>query len=163
MVGRSKIEVKDHLSLKEILAEIKNRKVDYDLTERLIFMSDILKGFSVPKASKNIGIAHSTSYEWLKMWNLEGIEGLYPKHDGGRPPKLSKEDLEKLDKILEKTPNLTNDIASDIIKHEFDVEFSYRNISRILRKLKYTYTKPYMIYAKMPEYAEEQLKKNFKS
>jgi putative transposase len=133
------------------------------LTERLIFISDIFKGFSVPKASKNIGIAHSTGYGWLERWNNEGLDGLYPKYAGGRPPELSKENYEKLDKIFQKTPNLTNDIASDIIKYEFNVRFSDRHISRILRKLNYTYTKPYLIYKKMPEDTEEQLKKNFKN
>jgi putative transposase len=163
MAGKIKVEVKDHLSLKEILSEIKKRKVEYDLTERLIFISDLFKGISVPKASKNIGIAHSTGYEWLERWNNEGLNGLYPKYDGGRPSELSKENLEKLDKILLKTPNLTNDIVLNIIEYEFGVKYSDRNVSRILRKLNYTYTKPYMIYKKMPEDAEEQLKKNFKS
>jgi putative transposase len=161
MVGKSKIVVEDHMSLHEILSEIKKRKIDYELTERLIFISDLFKGISVPEAAKNVGISHSTGYEWLKRWNNESLEGLIPKYAGGRPPELSKEDLEKLDKILLKTPNLTNDIVYDIIEYEFNVKYSNRNISRILRKLDYTYTKPYMIYKKMPEDAEEQLKKNF--
>jgi len=161
MVGKSKILVEDHMSLHEILNEIKKRKIDYELTERLIFISDLFKGISVPKASKNIGISHSTGYEWLKRWNNNGLEGLIPRYAGGRPSELSKEDLEKLDKILLKTPNLTNDIVFDIIKYEFGVEYSDRNVSRILRKLNYTYTKPYMIYKKMLDDAEEQLKKNF--
>ena len=33
MVGKSKIVVEDHLTLPEILGEIKKRKIDYDLTE----------------------------------------------------------------------------------------------------------------------------------
>ena len=66
MAGKSKIVVKEHLSLREILREIKKRKIDYDLTERLIFISDLFKCISVPKASKNIGVSHSTGYMWLK-------------------------------------------------------------------------------------------------
>lgn len=161
MVGKSKIVVKDHMSLSEILSEIKKRKIDYDLTERLIFISNLFKGNSVLEASKNIGISHSTGYQWLERWNKDGFEGLIPKYAGGRPSELSKDDLEKLDKIFMKTPNLTNDIASEIIEYEFGVKYSDRNVSRILRKLNYTYTKPYMIYKKMPENSEEQLKKNF--
>jgi putative transposase len=151
MVGKIKTEVKDHMTLKEILKEIKSRKVNYDLTERLIFISYLLKGLSIPQASKNMGIAHSTGYIWLERWNFEGLKGLYPKYAGGRPPKLSEKDLKKLDKIFEKTPNLTNKIALDIIKQEFDVEFSYRNIGRILKKLKYVHCKSSMIYSKISE------------
>jgi len=159
MVGKSRKTVKKHMTLREILDEIKVRKIEYELTERLMFISDLFKGISVPKASANLGISHSTGYQWLERWNESGIDGLIPRYDGGKPPKLSKEDLKTLDKILQKTPNLTNDIVSDIIEHEFGVEFSDRHVSRILRKLNYTYTKPYMIYKKMPKDAKEQLKK----
>ena len=68
----------------------------------------------------------------LKRWNENGIDGLIPRYDGGNPPKLSKENLESLDKILLKTPNLTNNIVSDIIEYEFSVKFSDRHVSRIL-------------------------------
>jgi len=47
-----------------------------------------------------------------------------------------------LDEILEKTPNLTADIVSDILK-----------------SLNYTHTKPLMIYYRMSYDAEDQLKK----
>ncbi|MDR0912509.1 MAG: transposase [Methanobrevibacter sp.] len=161
MVGKSKVVIEEHMTLPEILSEIKKRKIEYELTERLIFISDLFKGFSVPTASKNIGVSHTAGYDWLERWNKEGLDGLIPKYGGGRPSGLSKEDLERLDKILLKTPNLTNDNVFDIIKYEFGIEYSDRHISRILRKLNYTYTKPYMIYKKMPEDAEEQLKKNF--
>jgi putative transposase len=88
---------------------------------------------------------------------------LYPRYAGDKSLEVSKGDYEKLDKIFQNTANLTNDIASDIIKYEFDVEFSDRHVSRILRKLNYAYTKAYMVYKKMPEDAKEQLEKNFKN
>lgn len=42
-----------------------------------------------------------------------GVNGLIPKYAGGRPSKLSREDLESLDKILLRTPNVSNDIIFD--------------------------------------------------
>lgn len=74
-------------------------------------------------ASKSVGISASTGYIWLKRWNEEGLNGLIPKYDGGKSPKLSEEDYKRLDEILEKTPNLTVDIVSDILKSEFGVVF----------------------------------------
>ena len=85
----------------------------------------------VQLASKSVGIAPSTGYEWLKRWNKQGLNGLIPKYEGGKPSKLSEEDYKKLDGILEKIPNLTTDIVSDILKSRFGVEFSDRHISRI--------------------------------
>ncbi|MDR2544525.1 MAG: helix-turn-helix domain-containing protein [Methanobrevibacter sp.] len=81
------------MCLKEILSEIKKCKIDYNLTERLIFISDIFKSLSVPEASKNIGIAHSTGYQWLERWNKDGLKGLYHRYAGGKPPKTFKRRL----------------------------------------------------------------------
>jgi len=39
-------------------------------------------------ASKSVGISASTGYIWLKRWNEEGLNGLIPKYDGGKPLKL---------------------------------------------------------------------------
>ena len=50
--------------------------------------------------------------------------------------------------------------VKDKIEKEFGVEYSIRSVERIMKKLNYSYTKPYKIYAKMPADAEEQLKKN---
>ena len=46
-----------------------------------------------------------------------------------------------------------------IIEVVFGVTYSIRQIERIMKKLNYSYTKPYQIYAKMPKDAKIQLKK----
>lgn len=49
-----------------------------------------------------------------------------------------------------------------LIEDEFNVTYSERHISRIMDKLGFGYAKPYVIPAKSPEDADEQLKKNIK-
>jgi len=159
MVAVVKKEIKEHMSLSEIKDEIKKRKIDASVMKRLIFIKAMFEHDDVQMASNIVGVAPSTGYEWLKRWNDEGIEGLTPKFAGGKPPRLSEEDFKVLNKIFENTPNLTTDIAQEIIKVNFMVKYSERQVQRILRKLNFTYTKPYMIYAKMPDDAEEQLQK----
>ncbi len=46
-----------------------------------------------------------------------------------------------------------------MIKEKYGVECSSRQLERILRDLKFGYGKPYTIFSKMPEDAEELLKK----
>ncbi|KZX14129.1 helix-turn-helix domain-containing protein [Methanobrevibacter curvatus] len=159
MVSVAKRKVEPHLSLNEIEKEIKKRKIDAYVMRRLIFIKSMIQSENIQIASKIVGISIPTGYVWLRRWNAEGFEGLIPKFAGGPRPKLSEEDYKKLDKLLENTPNLTTDLAHDIIEVNFKVDFSERHIQRILRKLNYTYTKPFMIYAKMPDDAEEQLQK----
>lgn len=159
MISVAKNKVELHLDLNEIEKEIKKRKIDATVMKRLIFIKSMIENENIQIASKMVGISIPTGYIWLKRWNAEGLEGLIPKFAGGPHPKLSEEDYKKLDKILENTPNLTTDLAHDIIKVNFKVDFSERHIQRILRKLNYTYTKPFMVYAKMPDDAEDQLQK----
>ncbi|MBU4608283.1 MAG: helix-turn-helix domain-containing protein [Euryarchaeota archaeon] len=161
MVNVKRKEIVEHIGLVGVKKEIRKRKVNALILDRLIFIKKMFELDDVQLASQSVGISFSTGYIWLKRWNEEGLNGLIPKYDGGKPPKLSEEDYKILDGILEKTPNLTVDIVSDILKSEFGVVFSDRHISRILKKLNYTYTKPFMIYSKMPDDTEDQLKKNF--
>lgn len=160
MANVKRKKIVNHVGLVGVKKEIKKRKVNALILDRLIFIEKMFELDDVQLASKSIGIAPSTGYEWLKRWNKEGLNGLMPKYDGGKPSKLSEEDYKRLNEILEKIPNLTTDIVSEILKSEFEVEFSDRHISRILKRLNYTYTKPFMIYSKMPDDAEDQLKKN---
>ncbi len=161
MANVKRKEIVGHIGLVGVKKEIKKRKVNALILDRLIFIEKMFELDDVQLASKSVGIAPSTGYEWLKRWNREGLSGLMPKYDGGKPSKLSEEDYRRLDEILEKIPNLTTDIVSEILKSEFGVVFSDRHISRILKRLNYAYTKPFMIYSKMPDDAEDQLKKNF--
>lgn len=160
MANKKRLEIVEHIGLSGVKKEIKKRKVNALILDRLLFIRKMFELDDVQLAAKSVGISHNTGYIWLRRWNEEGMDGLIPKYDGGKPPKLSDEDYRRLDEIFEKTPNLTTDIASDILKSEFGVVFSDRHVSRILRKLNYTYTKPFMIYSKMPDDAEDQLKKN---
>jgi len=117
-------EIVEHIGLAGVKKEIKKRKVNALILDRLIFIEKMFELDDVQLASESVGIAPSTGYEWLERWNKEGLNGLIPKYDGGKPSKLSEEDYKKLDEILAGTPNLTNDIVSDILKSEFGVEFS---------------------------------------
>ena len=64
-----------------------------------------------------------------------------------------------MDEIIQKENLQTASEVQDKIKKEFNVEYSIRQIERIMKKLDYSYTKSYKIYSKMPDDAEEQFKK----
>jgi len=55
---------------------------------------------NVKKAGKLSGVTKTTGYSYLKRWNSEWYKGLIPKFGGGRPSRLTKENKEKLKKIL---------------------------------------------------------------
>ena len=87
------------------------------------------------------------------------MEELKRKEGSKGQSKLSDEQFIILDEIIQKENLQTAKEVQDKIKKEFNVEYSIRQIERIMKKLDYSYTKPYKIYSKMPDDAEEQFKK----
>lgn len=161
MVGKVQKVVVKHLK-QDVLDEcIKKKEKDADVLRRLYFVNKLYKGKKIADACKSLDISLPTGHKWLDRWNEEGYHGLFPKYfNGGRPSKLSDADKDELDKILEKQEYLTSKMALEIIKDEFDVNYSAGSLSVLLRSLGYHYTKPYQFYSKRPLDAEKQLKKN---
>ena len=115
---------------------------------------------SVPEASKDVGVVKAIAYEWLRRWNESGYEGLIPRFAGGKPGKLSKDQKEELKSLL-KAKDLwyLGDIV-DLIRTKFNVEYSERQVRRILKSFKMNHAKPYQIDYRKPDDADEKLKKN---
>ena len=88
------------------------------------------------------------------------MEELKRKEGSKGQSKLSDEQFIILDEIIQKENLQTAKEVQDKIKKEFNIEYSIRQIERIMKKLDYSYTKPYKIYSKMPDDAEEHFKKN---
>ena len=105
------------------------------------------------------GISQGTAYNWIKQWNNGGMEALKRKKGSKGQSKLTDEQFLILDKAIQENNLKTAKEVKHIIETLFGVKYSLRSIERIMKKLDYTYTKPYKIYAKMPKDAEEQLKK----
>ncbi|CEG12396.1 conserved hypothetical protein [groundwater metagenome] len=90
-----------------------------------------------------MSISNQTGYTWLNQWNKYGYEGLIPHFNGGRPSKLTKEQLEQLkEKIKSKGDWMTSEVRA-LIKKEFDITYGNRQVSRILRSFKMHYAKPH--------------------
>ena len=87
------------------------------------------------------------------------MEALKRKKGSKGQSKLTDEQFLILDKAIQENNLKTVKEVKHIIETLFGVKYSLRSIERIMKKLDYTYTKPYKIYAKMPKDAEEQLKK----
>ncbi|MBW9220964.1 helix-turn-helix domain-containing protein [Methanothermococcus sp. SCGC AD-155-M21] len=77
----------------------------------------------------------ATGYSWLKRWNSKGYEGLIPEFGGGRPPKLTKEQKEKLKEILNEKDSWTTKEVQKLIEKKFGVEYSSYHVRRILKSL----------------------------
>ena len=157
-MGRN-ILINKEIPLDEIRREKQEIKKEWAYFEKLTFIEDVYAGEQVNYAIEKRGKTAQTGYNWVKSWNKYGFEGLKRKPGSGAPSKLTEEQLKEL-KILIKERNLKgNRQIKKLIKDEFDVTYSERQVSRIMDNLNFGYAKPYVIPAKSPDNADEQLKK----
>ncbi|MBW9221069.1 transposase [Methanothermococcus sp. SCGC AD-155-M21] len=132
MLGKGTYELIKHLSEEELDRKIREQK-DARVLKRLCFVRHLYSGMSVKKAADLIGVTKATGYSWLKRWNSKGYRGLIPEFGGGRPPKLTEEDKEKLKNILKEKDSWTTKEVQKLIEKKFGVEYSSYHVRRILK------------------------------
>lgn len=126
--------------------------------QRLIAVKIVSEGNTIADAANILGKSYQTVHRWIKTCESEGLEGLKPSFGGGRPSKLTYDQLIELDKIIEKTPNMSMKDVHLLVNEKFNVDYSLKQIENC-EKIRYNYSKAYPKFSKSPEDAEEQLKK----
>jgi transposase len=141
---------------KEIKARLRHEKDD-KVRLKLVFLNAIANfSMDLETACSMCEIATSTGYLWIRNWNKEGYQGIKDKpNSGGRPPKLSEENLEKLKTELKKKEYWTTQEVKTELLEKFGVDLSEDQVRRILRgKLNMLFSKPYPIDYRRPIDAE---------
>ena len=158
MSGKSKYDL-EKISMNQINEEMQEHAYSFRYYKRLIVIKLVKEGFTIKDAADFIRVSYPTAHRWVKTAQQEGLIALKPSFAGGRPSKLTYEQMKELDKIIEESSNLTMTDVKHIVKEKFNVDYSLKQITIIVRKLGYNYSKAYPIFTKSPEDAEEQLKK----
>ncbi len=151
-------EVVKHLSHSDLDLAIKREKTRARIVPRLIFIRMLYGRMSVPAASSEMNIPKRLGYIWLDRWNTSGLEGLIPIFSPGGPTKISSDQLKELKECLS-TGSWTTGQVRNLIMEKFGVEYSSRQVARILKGLHMNHAKPYPHDHRRPEDAEERLKK----
>lgn len=159
MSGKSTIEVLNKVNKTTLDEEIAKYVAYHRYYQRLIAIRIISEGHSIAEAARIIGKSYQTVHRWAKTCEAEGLEGLKPSFGGGRPSKLTYDQLIELDKIIDETPNMSMKDVHFLVNDKFNVDYSLKQIGKIVKKLGYNYSKAYPKFSKSPEDAEEQLKK----
>ncbi|MCL5782394.1 MAG: transposase [Candidatus Thermoplasmatota archaeon] len=159
MTKRTPKEVKRHLASGELRKLIREEQKRGKVLQRLIFINDLYEGKSGPSAAKHAGVVKTIAYEWLRRWSKSGYEDLIPRFAGGKPSKLSGEQKNDLMALLKAKDLWYLGDIKDLIKSEFNTEYSERQVRRILKSFKMNHAKPYQVDYRKPEDADEKLKK----
>lgn len=133
MPKSEQIPIKKNLDLKEINRIISDLEKYTRTLKRLYFIKYRYQGMSVEAAARQVGITKSVAYTWQKRWNEDGYEGIIPRHAGGRPSKLSDFQKDVLKDMLNQKEAWTTNEVRELILHEFNVEYTPKQIRIILK------------------------------
>jgi transposase len=150
---------KDFASVEELQTRIKKLENDLKVLNKLYFINDVYHDVSITESCDKLGITRVTGHNWLNQWNEGGFTALKRKYGSGGQSKLTPEQKEKLSKIIIENEIYGSKQVLELIKEKFSVEYSIRQVERILRDLNFGYGKPYTVFSKMPEDTGELLKK----
>ena len=142
MSGKSKINIFKNMSEEELDITIKEYSGNYRYYQRLIAMKLISIGFSFSKVGRILLVSYLSVHRWAKTCETSGLSVLIPDFGGGRPPKLSKNMENKLSKRIEREEKITMVGVQNILKNEYDIEFSLPHVCNIVRKLGFDYIQP---------------------
>ena len=137
---------------------IKSLERSTKMLKRLLFVKYRYDGDSVEEAAKRIDITKMIGYIWQGRWNQNGYRGLIPRYAGKGPSKMSEEQRSLLKDRL-KDGQYTTAHVRDIIRNEFGIEYTMKQVWIILKKMGMRHAKPYHHDKRRPKDAEDALKK----
>lgn len=126
-------------------AELNRRLAETNNVEelrRLGFIKNLYQGDSIVDAIDREGKSTSTGSRWKKRWENGGIESLMPETSSGRSPKLSEQQATAFRERVRKIPSWSFEQLENLLRKEFDVEYTQQYLQQKLPAFGVTYTKP---------------------
>ena len=109
-----------------------------------------LEGYSNPEISGILKVHRSKPVNWIHLWNDYGLEGLFEGHRSGRPPRLTNEQKEILEDIIDSGPIAygftsgvwTSPMISRIVIDEFGVNYHPGHVRKMLKDMGFSVQRP---------------------
>src|ERR1700724_1397989 len=103
---------------------------DADQVRRLLAVAAVYDGMSREEAARIGGMDRQTLRDWVHRFNEGGADGLINVKSPGRPPKLSKEQMEELRRCVD---------LKRVLGERFAVDLSEVSLGRVLKKLGFSH------------------------
>jgi transposase len=128
------------------------------LALKIVALLAVLNHTGVEDAAATVGMCAKTVYNAIARYKEFGVEGLIDKPKSGRPPKLTKEQLEELaDIIKNKLPkdvgfdpsvNWTFKIACKWVRKTYRIKITVSGMERIFSRIGLSWTRPACVLKK---------------
>ena len=126
------------------------RSHDARYDHRLHAILLVAQGMSAAQVARLLGDSPRTVAYWVSQFNEIGLAGLAEAERPGRPPRLSEEQMDEVDRILRDRPfdhGLTGNLwdgktLSAFIEKRWDINLGVRQCQRLFRQLGFRMRKP---------------------
>ena len=140
------VKLRDDYSAAELRALAKRSK-DVNQSRRLLSLAAVRDGMDRGEAAKIGGMDRQTLRDWVHRFNAAGPDGLFDNWTDGPTPRLSREQLDDLAKIVERGPDRKVDGVvrwrridlKRVIADRFGVEYHARYVGKLLKKLGFSH------------------------
>jgi len=123
---------------------------DYIVGMRIMALIQVKKGMTSRQLEEFYYRSHSRYCEWVKNFNLSGVQGLKNKHRSGRKPLLTDQQRATLFDVLKNnrpedfnfnSATWSGPLVGEYIKKVYGVEYKKAQIYNILKALGFTFQK----------------------
>jgi transposase len=137
------------------------RAGDLPLVKRVTALLGLARGETVATVAAGVGVSPSSVYAWLRGFLLEGEAGLRVQWRGGRPPKLTAVQRERLAALIEAGPEAAGFptgcwhalLIQQVIQREFGVSYNVHYLAHLLHTLGFSFQKARFVSDHLDELA----------
>src|ERR1700732_4054117 len=153
------------------LRRLARKAQDADQVRRLLALAAVYDGKDREEAARIGGMDRQTLRDWVHRFNQCGPDGLINAKSPGRRPKLSKEQMEELRRLVEAGPDLEKDgfarwrcvDLKRVLGARFGVDLSEVSLGRVLKKLGFSHISARPLHPKQDREAIATFKKKLSS
>jgi transposase len=142
------MKVAKHDSIKTLKKEMR-LKVNAEARDRIRAVIFAMKGHTAQDVAERMGYARSWVFKWVSRYSDEGWGGLWDRPRSGQPKKLTEEQQEEFEKIIQRGPLAEEKLAryrakdfQRILRERFNAEYSLSGVKDLLHRLGYSSIKP---------------------
>jgi transposase len=150
-----------------MLRRLATTVADADQVRRLLALAAVYDGKDREEAARIGGMDRQTLRDWVHRFNERGPDGLVNIKAPGRPPTLSKDQMEELGRLVEAGPDPEKDGVARwrcvdlkrVVGARFAVDLSEVSLGRVLRKLGFSHISARPLHPKQDPEAIATFKK----
>ena len=137
------------------------RAGDLALVKRATALLGFAEGRTADEAAQRVGVSRATVYGWVQALLTEGVRGLRVQWRGGRPPKLTPTQRQRLAELITAGPEAGGFptgcwhalLLQQVVAREFGVSYNVHYLATLLHSLGFSFQKARFVADRQDEVA----------